>query len=475
LISYSNHSEKIEQIKSGKLSLKENVDFFLKKIEEKKDLNAFNFVFEKDAKENSKKIEEKIRFGTHGKLAGMVIGIKDVLSIKDKPATCSSKILKDFKAIYTATAVQKLVDEDAIIIGKTNCDEFAMGSSNENSAFGSVLNPVDPSRVPGGSSGGSAAAVAAGLCDASLGTDTGGSIRQPAALCGVYGLKPTYGRVSRYGLTAFASSFDSIGPFTNNVEDAALILNVISGNDESDSTSSKIEVPDYLKNISAKKSNLKIGFSPEYFGEGLSPEIKSVSEKLLAKLKSDGFEIEEIRLPHTQYTIAAYYILTTAEASSNLARYDGARYGYRSKNSESLLEMYKSSRSEGFGDEVKRRIMLGTYVLSAGYYDAYYKKAQKVRRLIKQDFDSAFKNVDIILTPTTPSTAFKIGEKSDDPLEMYLSDIYTTSANLAGIPGISIPAGKSSEGLPIGVQLLADQFNEEKLLAMSFLIQNKYL
>ncbi len=472
---YSNHSDKLEKIKQNKLSLIQNVDNFLEKINEKKNLNAFNFVFEEDAKKQAREIEEKIKSGNHGKLAGMVIAIKDVLSIKDKPTTCSSKILENFTSLYTTTAVQKLIDEDAIIIGKTNCDEFAMGSSNENSAFGPVLNPVDNERVTGGSSGGSAAAVAAGLCDAALGTDTGGSIRQPAALCGVYGLKPTYGRVSRFGLTAFASSFDSIGPFTNNVEDAALILQVMAGEDKQDATSSKVSSSEITVKILSKNSKLKIGIAEEYFGEGLSPEIKKETETVIEKLKSKGFEVKNIHLPHNEYTIAAYYILTTAEASSNLARYDGARYGYRSKDSQTLMDMYKSSRSEGFGTEVKRRIMLGTYVLSAGYYDAYYKKAQKVRRLIKQDFDKAFNEVDIILTPTTPSTAFKIGEKSNDPLEMYLSDIYTTSANLAGIPGISIPAAKSSDGLPIGVQLLANQFEEEKLFQMSYFIQENIL
>jgi aspartyl-tRNA(Asn)/glutamyl-tRNA(Gln) amidotransferase subunit A len=471
MLPYSNFQDKIKKIKSGNLSLLENVNYFLNRIEENKHLNAFNFVFEDEARHQAEIIESKIQSGSHGRLAGLVIAVKDVLSMEGKPNTCSSKILKDFNAVYTATAVQKLIDEDALIIGRTNCDEFAMGSSTENSAFGPVLNPADNERVPGGSSGGSAAAVAAELCDASLGTDTGGSIRQPAAFCGVYGLKPTYGRVSRYGLTAFASSFDSIGPFTTNVVDASAVLQVISGKDGKDSTSINLPVPDFINNLSFNGKKPVIGFAEECFSEGLSPEIKKAAEDLLDKLKSNGFIIKEIHLPHTEYTIAAYYILTTAEASSNLARYDGARYGYRSDNSNSLLEMYKSSRTEGFGTEVKRRIMLGTYVLSAGYYDAYYKKAQKVRRLIKQDFDNAFKVVDLILTPTTPTTAFKIGEKSNDPLEMYLSDIYTTSANLAGIPGISIPAAKSPEGLPIGIQLLANQFEELKLLQMSRYLQ----
>ncbi|KAB2837324.1 MAG: Asp-tRNA(Asn)/Glu-tRNA(Gln) amidotransferase subunit GatA, partial [Melioribacteraceae bacterium] len=322
------------------------------------------------------------------------------------------------------------------------------------------------SRVPGGSSGGSAAAVAAGLCDVSLGTDTGGSIRQPAAFCGVYGLKPTYGRVSRFGLTAFASSFDSIGPFANNIEDIAKVMNVISGKDKHDSTSAENHVPDFEKELTSNKK-FKIGVAKEFFGEGLDSEIKKVIEEKIIVLKSAGHEIIEIEFPHNEYTIATYYILTTAEASSNLARYDGARYGFRSKESGSLIDMYNNSRSEGFGDEVKRRIMLGTYVLSAGYYDAYYRKAQKVRRIIKNDFDTAFRKVDIILTPTTPDCAFKLGEKTNDPLAMYLEDIYTTSANLAGIPGISIPVGKNSEGLPIGMQLLANQFEEEKLLLLS--------
>jgi aspartyl-tRNA(Asn)/glutamyl-tRNA(Gln) amidotransferase subunit A len=475
LLPYKNYSEKINLIKEGKLSLADNVNFFLDQIEKNKHLNAYNFVFSEEAVEQAANIENKIKSGKHGKLAGMVIAVKDVLSIKDKPTTCSSKILKDFTSLYTATAVKKLIDEDALIIGKTNCDEFAMGSSNENSAFGNVLNPVDNARVPGGSSGGSAAAAAAELCDVSLGTDTGGSIRQPAAFCGVYGLKPTYGRVSRFGLTAFASSFDTIGPFSRNVEDAALVLEVMSGGDNNDSTSSAHPIPELSGNLSLNGKKLKIGFAKEYFGEGLSPEIKSAIEDLIQKLKTSGFEVKEIKLPHSEYTIAAYYILTTAEASSNLARYDGARYGYRSENISSLIEMYKSSRSEGFGNEVKRRIMLGTYVLSAGYYDAYYRKAQKVRRLIKNDFDSAFNDIDIILTPTSPSTAFKIGEKSNDPLEMYLSDIYTTSANLAGIPGINVPLAKSSDGLPIGLQLLAKQFDELILLRMAYFIQENYL
>ena len=462
MLEYKNHREKIRLIKEGKIYLKENVALFLQKIKDNSNLNAFNFVFE-DSIEQADTIQSKILKGNAGKLAGMVIAIKDVLAMKDKPLTCSSKILKDFKAVYTSAAVQKLIDEDAIIIGKTNCDEFAMGSSNENSAFGNVLNPVDNSRVPGGSSGGSAVAVAAGLCDAALGTDTGGSIRQPAAFCGVYGLKPTYGRVSRFGLTAFASSFDSIGPFSNSVDDAALVLKVISGHDEKDSTSQNVDVPDFSNQLETDKK-FYIGIPHEFFGEGLDTEIKNAIENKIEKLKKAGHIITDIHLPMMEYSIATYYILTTAEASSNLARYDGAHYGYRSDKSGDLTDMYTLSRSEGFGQEVKRRIMLGTYVLSAGYYDAYYRKAQKVRRLLKKDFDDAFQKVDVILTPTTPAVAFKLGEKTSDPLAMYLEDIYTTSANLVGIPGINVPIDKNKDGLPIGMQLMSDQFNETTLL-----------
>ncbi len=469
---YKNHKEKLGLIKSGKLSLVENVNHFLKNIEDRKDLNAFNFVFADEAIETAKNVEQKIKNNSAGKLAGMVIAIKDVLAYKDHPLTCSSNILKNFTSLYTATAVQKLIDEDAIIIGKTNCDEFAMGSSNENSAFGNVLNPVDKTRVPGGSSGGSAVAVAANLCDVSLGTDTGGSIRQPAAFCGVYGLKPTYGRVSRFGLTAFASSFDSIGPFSKNVEDAALVMGVISGKDENDSTSIEKETPNYSLSVSNGKK-LKIGIPKEYFADGLDEEIKTAILNIIDELKLESYEIKEVSLPKTEYTIATYYILTTAEASSNLARFDGARYGFRANEYSNLKEMYLNSRTQGFGKEVKRRIMLGTYVLSSGYYDAYYRKAQKVRRLIKEDFDNVFKQVDLLITPTTPTVAFRIGEKSDDPLQMYLSDIYTTSANLAGIPGMSIPIGKNSDNLPIGMQILSQQFEEEKIFQLAIHIQNE--
>jgi aspartyl-tRNA(Asn)/glutamyl-tRNA(Gln) amidotransferase subunit A len=474
LLPYHSISEKKIKIRSGEINLKDNVISFLNRINELKDLNAFNFIFKDDALNQADLIQNKIINGTAGKLAGMIIAVKDVLSIKDKPLTCSSNILKEFTSVYTATAVQKLINEDAVIIGKTNCDEFAMGSSNENSAFGYVLNPYDKTRVPGGSSGGSAAAVSARLCDLALGSDTGGSIRQPASFCGIYGIKPTYGRVSRYGLTAFASSFDSIGCFANSVEDMAAVMEVMSGKDEMDTTSSTLAVPSYIAELINNNKKFKIGIAEEYFGAGLSPEIKSAVDKLLNHLKQNGYETIPVTLPYSKYTIATYYILTTAEASSNLARYDGAHYGFRSEDSSSLIEMYKNTRTEAFGTEVKRRIMLGTYVLSAGYYDAYYRKAQKVRRLIKTDFDNAFKQVDIILTPTTPTTAFRFGENTQDPLQMYLNDIYTTSANLAGIPGMNVPVGKDSNGLPIGAQLLAAQFNESKLFQIAKFIESTF-
>ncbi len=470
MLQYKTHSEKLEQIKNSNISLIDNTQYFLDNIEKNRDLNAFNFVFE-ESLEHAGEIEEKIKSGRHGKLAGMVIAVKDVLALKDKPLTCSSRILKDFKSIYTATAVEKLIDEDAIIIGKTNCDEFAMGSSNENSFFGNVLNPVDKERVPGGSSGGSAAAVAAELCDTALGTDTGGSIRQPASFCGVYGMKPTYGRVSRYGLTAFASSFDSIGPFARSTEDIALVLSVIAGHDKNDSTSQELVVPVYEAEFETNKK-FRVGIPPEYYGEGLDAEVRNLIEDKLNALKNDGHEIVDVNLPHNEYAISTYYILTTAEASANLARYDGVRYTERSENAKELTDMYVDSRSSGLGEEVKRRIMLGTYVLSSGYYDAYYSKAQKVRRMIKKDFDDAFQKVDVILTPTSPFTAFKIGEKSADPLQMYLSDVYTTSANLAGIPGMNIPVGFDSNGLPVGMQILADQFDELSILKFGKLMEN---
>jgi len=449
---------------SGEESCAQRVSAYLDVISQRRNLNAFLDIFADDAMEQAIAVDKKIQAGTAGPLAGMVIAIKDVLCMKGKRVTCASKILEHYEALYDATVIKKLREADAIFIGKTNMDEFAMGSSNENSAFGPVLHPMDETRVPGGSSGGSAVAVAAGMATAALGSDTGGSVRQPAGLCGVVGLKPTYGRVSRYGLVAFASSFDQVGVFGNSVRDVASVLQVIAGHDENDSTSAHVPVPDYLSFLNQNVQGLKIGLPKEYFSDALDKEIRAVVEKKISQLASGGAEIIDISLPHTEYTIPTYYILATAEASSNLARYDGARYGYRSEATRDLESMYVKSRSEGFGPEVKRRIMLGTYVLSSGYYDAYYRKAQQVRRLIQHDFFEAFKQVDCLLTPISPTTAFKLGEKSDDPLQMYLSDIYTVSANLAGIPGLSVNAGFDKNGLPIGVQLLGKQFDEGTIM-----------
>ncbi|HZY10601.1 MAG TPA: Asp-tRNA(Asn)/Glu-tRNA(Gln) amidotransferase subunit GatA, partial [Bacteroidota bacterium] len=430
-------------------------------------------VFPEEAIERARKIDVKFQAGKEGMLAGMVIAIKDVICMKRTRVTCGSRILENFISPYDATVIQRLEAADAIIIGKTNMDEFAMGSSNENSSFGIVRNPIDETRVPGGSSGGSAVAVAAGLATTALGSDTGGSIRQPAAMCGVVGMKPTYGRVSRFGLVAFASSFDQIGPFGTTVRDVASVLNVIAGFDPQDSTSANRPVPNYVTSLLGDIKGLRIGLPREYYTDALDREIRNSIMKKIDTLRENGAVIKEVSLPHSEYTIATYYILTTAEASSNLARYDGARYGKRATSADSLKEMYTLSRTEGFGDEVKRRIMLGTYVLSAGYYDTYYRKGQKVRRLIKEDFDKTFQEVDCLITPTSPTTAFKIGEKVDDPLTMYLSDVYTVSANLAGIPGISIPCGKDHRGLPIGLQILGKQFDEETILRVAdFLEKN---
>lgn len=400
-------------------------------------------------------------------LAGAPIAIKDVMVTLGVRTTAASKILKQYIPPYDCTAVARLEAAGAVIVGKTNCDEFAMGSSNENSACRPVHNPRDLSRVPGGSSGGSAAAVAADMAVVALGSDTGGSIRQPAAFCGVVGLKPTYGRVSRYGLIAFASSLDHIGPFARTVKDAALVLKTIAGRDPMDSTSSDLPVPDYVSELERPVRGLKLGIAKEYFGEGLGAEIKNAVESAIQKLASLGCEIVPISLPHTKYAIPAYYIIATAEASSNLARYDGVRYGFRASDARTLSEMYRRTRDQGFGAEVKRRIILGTYALSAGYYDAYYLKAQKVRTLLARDFEEAFKRVDAVVTPTTPTAAFKLGEKIDDPLAMYLADIYTVTANLAGIPGISVPCGETKDKLPIGLQILGKHFDEATILRVA--------
>jgi aspartyl-tRNA(Asn)/glutamyl-tRNA(Gln) amidotransferase subunit A len=401
------------------------------------------------------------------KLAGVPFGIKDVLTLEGFAATAGSKILEGYRPPYTATAVKKLADAGAVFLGKLNCDEFAMGSSNENSAYGPVHNPHDLDRVPGGSSGGSAAAVAAGMAVATLGTDTGGSIRQPASFCGVVGVLPTYGRVSRYGLIAFASSLDRIGPFAATVRDAATVLGVIAGNDVMDATSSQLPVPDYAETLDKYADQgvkgMKLGVPAEYFAEGLDGEVRAAIEGGIEKLRAAGAEIRKISLPHTRYAIPTYYVIATAEASSNLARFDGVRYGLRAPQSDTLATMYRRTRDLGFGAEVKRRILLGTYVLSHGYYDAYYKKAQQVRRLLTEDFLAAFGEVDAILTPTAPTPAFKLGEKSDDPVAMYLADIYTVTASLAGICGVSVPCGKSRTGLPIGMQILGKHFDESTI------------
>ncbi len=400
-------------------------------------------------------------------LAGVPVAIKDVILTRGVRSTAGSKILQHFFPPYDSTAVARLEAAGAVVLGKTNCDEFAMGSSNENSAYGPVRNPRDPERVPGGSSGGSAAAVAAGSAVAALGSDTGGSIRQPASFCGVVGLMPTYGRVSRYGLIAFASSLDHIGPLTRSVEDAARVLSVIAGRDPMDATSAHVPVPDYVADLQKPVRGIKLGVPKEYFSEGLDPEVRAAVEAAIEKLAAAGCEVVPIALPHTEYAIPTYYVVATAEASSNLARYDGARYGFRARDGRSLAEMYRRSRDQGFGAEVKRRILLGTYALSAGYYDDYYLKAQKVRALLTRDFDQAFARVDAVVAPTSPTPAFKLGEKADDPLAMYLADIYTVTADLAGVPGISVPCGATRSGLPIGLQVIGRHFDESTILRLA--------
>ena len=399
-------------------------------------------------------------------LAGVPVAIKDVISTLGLRSTCGSRILENYVPPYDATAVERLERAGAVLLGKTNCDEFAMGSSNENSGFGPVRNPIAPDRVPGGSSGGSAAAVAAGLALAALGTDTGGSIRQPGALCGIPAMMPTYGRVSRYGLIAFASSLDRIGPFATSVADAAAVLGVMAGRDPADSTSADVPVPDYLRELEKPVRGLRIGIPREYFGDGMDAEVRRSVEEAIRTLEGLGCQRVELRMPHTDYAIATYYLVATAEASSNLARYDGVRYGPRVPGA-TLLEMYRNTRGRGFGPEVKRRIMLGTYALSAGYYDAYYLKAQKVRALIARDFAAAFEQVDLIVTPTSPVPAFRLGERTSDPLQMYLADIFTVTGSLAGVPGISVPCGKTSEGLPVGLQIFGPAFGEEKVLRLA--------
>ncbi len=446
---------------------------FYKKIEaEDPEIHAYLTLCEDRALQQADRVDRIVKAGDPlPPLAGVPIGIKDVMVTKGVRTTAGSKILENFIPPYDCTAVARLEAAGAIILGKMNCDEFAMGSSNENSAYGPVRNPRDKSRVPGGSSGGSAAAVAAGTAVATLGSDTGGSIRQPASFCGVVGLMPTYGRVSRYGLIAFASSLDHIGPLTRTVKDAAILLRTIAGHDPLDSTSADVPVPDYEADLAKPVAGMKIGVPKEYFGEGLDAEVRTAVEAGVSKLRSAGCEIIPISLPHTAYAIPTYYVIATAEASANLARYDGVRYGYRAKSVRTLSEMYRKSRDDAFGTEVKRRIMLGTYALSSGYYDAYYLKAQRVRTLLTLDFEQAFQKVDAIVTPTAPTPAFKLGEKSDDPLAMYLADIYTVTADLAGVPGISVPCGKTRSGLPIGLQVLGRHFDERTVLRVAAAVE----
>lgn len=447
---------------------------FYKKIKaEDADVHAYLTLCEERALAQAARIDDLAGRGDPlPPLAGVPIGIKDVMVTRGVRTTAGSKILENFVPPYDCTAVARLELAGAIVLGKLNCDEFAMGSSNENSAYGPVRNPRDRSRVPGGSSGGSAAAVAAGTAVATLGSDTGGSIRQPASFCGVVGLTPTYGRVSRYGLIAFASSLDHIGPITKTVRDAAILLKTIAGHDAMDSTSADVPVPDYENEIGKPVTGCKLGVPKEYFAEGLDEEVRSAVEASIARLREAGAQIVPISLPHTKYAIPAYYVIATAEASSNLARYDGVRYGFRAKDAHTLSEMYRKTRDQGFGPEVKRRIMLGTYVLSSGYYDAYYLKAQKVRTLISRDFQHAFQQVDAIVTPTAPTPAFKLGEKAEDPLAMYLADIFTVTADLAGIPGISVPCGQTRSGLPIGLQILGRHFDEGTVLRIGHVVEH---
>ncbi len=437
-------------------------------------VKAYLYVDPDGAMAMAREADTLIRKGEASPLTGVPIGIKDVICIEGIPNTCGSKILQNYVPPYSATVIEKLKSEHVVFLGKLNMDEFAMGSSTENSRFQVTRNPWDLERIPGGSSGGSAAAVAAALSPAALGTDTGGSIRQPAALCGIVGLKPTYGRVSRFGLVAFASSLDQIGPMTRSVWDAAMLLNVIAGHDPKDSTSMPREVPDYTEGLEEGVKGMRIGIPDEYFIEGIDPEVEKAVRDAIEALKDGGAEVVRLSLPHTEYAIATYYIIATAEASSNLARYDGVRYGYREASAKALKEMYEKTRSEGFGTEVKRRIMLGTYVLSAGYYEAYYRKAQQVRTLIRRDFAEAFEKCDVIMTPTTPTPAFRVGEKTDDPLQMYLSDIFTISANLAGLPGISVPCGWTQAGLPIGVQFLGATFSEPIVLRAAYSFEKRF-
>jgi aspartyl-tRNA(Asn)/glutamyl-tRNA(Gln) amidotransferase subunit A len=462
-------TELLAVMAAGQASAVEVTDAFLTAIREHDSkLRAFLHVDEDDARRQAAAVDARRKSGEPlGKLAGVPVAVKDVLCTRGARTTCGSKMLANFVPPYDAHVVERLRAEDAVLVGKTNMDEFAMGSSTENSAFQLTRNPWDPSRIPGGSSGGSAAAVAGCEAPVSLGTDTGGSIRQPAALCGIVGMKPTYGRVSRYGLVAFASSLDQIGPFAHDTADCALMLEAIAGHDRRDSTSVERPVPQYTRTLNDPVKGLRIGVPREFFGQGLDAEVEAAVRAALKEYQRQGATLVDVSLPHSPYALAAYYIVAPAEASSNLARYDGMHYGHRTKQKADLIGTYAKSRGEGFGKEVERRIMIGTYVLSSGYKDAYYVKALKVRRLVKKDYDEAFETCDVVMGPTTPTAAFRVGEKSDDPLAMYLSDVYTVSCNLAGLPGLSIPCGFTKAGLPVGLQLLGPPFEEERLLRVA--------
>jgi aspartyl-tRNA(Asn)/glutamyl-tRNA(Gln) amidotransferase subunit A len=464
---YTRLSHIQHDIQSNKITLRGLVSHYLERIETQKNLNAFLEVFGDEALQRAEEVQAKITAGTAGKLAGMVLGLKDNICFKGHKVSASSKILENYTAVYSATVVERLLAEDVIIIGRLNCDEFAMGASNENSAFGPVLNAADNTRVSGGSSGGSAVAVQAGLCLATLGSDTGGSIRQPAAFCGVYGFKPTYGRVSRYGLIAYASSFDQIGPITNSVEDAALLLEVMSGQDAHDATTS----PEVVTPFAPADKKYKITYIKEaVFHPAVDEEVRAKTLETIDKLRAQGHSVEEVNFSMLEALVPAYYVMTTAEASSNLSRFSGLLYGHRSTAATNLETTFRKSRTEGFGAEVKRRIMLGTFVLSAGFYDAYYSKAQKVRRKVQDETEKILTTCDFILSPVTPSTAFKFGEKSNNPIEMYLADIFTVHANISGHPSIAIPAGTHSNGMPVGVQFLGKKFSENQLLNLAHLL-----
>ena len=470
---YTSLTEIQGRLTQKKLKLQDLLSYYFEQIEKNKHLNAFNEVFFDSALLQANIVQEKIENGIAGKLAGMVIGIKDNICYQDHQVSASSKMLEGFVSPYSSTVVKRLLQEDAIIVGRLNCDEFAMGGSNETSYYGPVKNAADTERVAGGSSGGSAVAVQADLCLAALGTDTGGSVRQPAAFCGCIGFKPTYGRISRYGVIAYASSFDQVGTLTSSVSDAALLMEVLAGADEEDSTVSSLPVPSY-SNFITQGGKKRIAVLEETItNDALDPEIKAAILGAIERLKNEGHTIEYVSFDLLDYLVPAYYVLTTAEASSNLSRYDGVHYGYRNKEAKNLTSLYKLSRAEGFGEEVKRRIMLGTFVLSAGYYDAYYQKAQQVRRLIREKIEALLQDYDVLISPVTPTTAFKMGENMQDPLVMYMADIYTVLASLAGIPAIAVPLSNNKEGLPLSIQFMAKQFNEQDLLALSYSFLNE--